>query len=796
MADRTHAVVLSDIHIGNGAPTCWYQPAVHDEYLTAALRWVAHDERIRDVIFLGDLFDVWTYPPSTQPPAMVDILAANGKLLGPTGPFAELVKALPGHVAFMPGNHDGTIGALEIAQLNTALGGNVARGEAVKLVPDAAQVLRRAQDGPGTVVSHGHHWCMFNAPDPKSPWGGQLPVGHLVSRAIAYQWSKKLRPGQTVADLPGMGNPGLDLSKVNVLGLIDLWVGRSDDIVSPMIDYICKTTGMPPTEPIVLPGGRTTTANDAKRDFAYLFADWLAKLGRRADARRAAAADLKGKYLAWFAQRLALQTRSDLVVMGHTHEPVAGLRVSPISYVNSGYECVSKPDLRTNNFTFTLIDLDRAAAKIYKVVKRGSGFVITPADVPFMDSAIQGLAFDYSCYVRVTNRTGVTLRLAGTPNGGSAFWAVPPPATIANGERADIWLQDELMKEGAEGDFTYTDAASAHGSTFQFACPLPPRRNRVVSPVHNFETKSGKSPWRAGKTDWVGHPLQVRFIAEPAILVPPTPNAPQPAVLAANADYLAITRPLLARYDEDRGKVMCHARMISSDRQPLIDTTTEPGLLPGQIRLKNPPNHLMSPDVYAVDDPTYGLFHYVLISPNGPMAPPVLGGFLFLPRPGLPSLHLVTFNVARLDVSDRRQCGNAHHAEQQVTRWISEQSSRWRNRIECLTLTNNSRKADFAYSPCNACCHDLASFLGGMNSLRGAGKLAAALSWGNVYNKAAICGHPTDKTGIKLLKDSGWKLQGPVPRGVDSADGMTARPGETPCLAPEPVAPARVLTTA
>jgi UDP-2,3-diacylglucosamine pyrophosphatase LpxH len=796
MAAGTHAVVFSDIHIGNGAPTCWYQPSVHDEYLTAALRSVAHDERIRDVVFLGDMFDVWTYPPSVQPPTMAEILHKNGTLLGPTGPLAELVKAKPGHVVFMPGNHDGTIGVVEIAQLNTALGGNVARGEAIKLIVDPSLVLRGSADGPRTVVSHGHHWCMFNAPDAKSPWGGSLPVGHLVSRAIAYKWSKKLKPGQTVADLPGMGNPGLDVSRVPVLKLVDLWVGKSDDIVTPMLDYVCdgKVTGLPPAEPIVLPGGKTTTVNDAKHDFGYLFADWESRLGRRDDAKRAAAADLKGNYLAWFAQRLALQTSSDLVVMGHTHEPLAGLRVSPVSYVNSGYECVSKPDLRTNNFTFTLIDLVQATAKVYKVVKRGTGFTIAPANVPWMDSAIQAPAIDYSCYVRITNRTGKPLKLAGTPDGGSAFWAVPPPDTIPVQGRADIWLQDEWMKAGADGDVTYTDDVSAHGLTFEFACPVT-TWNRVRSPVHNYETKSGSAPWRAGKTDRMGHPLQVRFIAEPAVLPPAVPGSPQPGVLSANADYFAITRPLLARYDEDRGKVMCHARLMSSDGLPLIDTTTEPGVQPGHIRLKNPPNHLLSPDVYAIDDKTYGLFHYVLISPNGPMAPPVLGGFLFLPQPGLLSLHLVTFNVARLDVSDRTQCGNAHHAEQQVTRWISEQSPRWRNRVQCLTLTNNSRKADFAYSPCNACCHDLANFLDGMNRLRSPSKLAAALSWNDLYNKAAICGHPTDKTGITLLKDSGWKLQGPVPRGVDSADGMTARPGETPCLSPERPAE-RVLTTA
>jgi len=55
------------------------------------------------------------------------------------------------------------------------------------------------------------------------------------------------------------------------------------------------------------------------------------------------------------------------------------------------------------------------------------------------------------------------------------------------------------------------------------------------------------------------------------------------------------------------------------------------------------------------------------------------------------------------------------------------------------------------------------------------GKVAAAMSWGNLYDKAAICGHPTSKSGIDMLVRSGWKLQGPVPRGVAPSVGMMWR---------------------
>ena len=87
MAKR-YAVVLSDIHIGNNHPTCWYQKSVHEQPLSTALTWVAQQkDKVREVLFLGDMFDTWTYPPSVRPPTMSEIIAANPNLLGPGGPL-------------------------------------------------------------------------------------------------------------------------------------------------------------------------------------------------------------------------------------------------------------------------------------------------------------------------------------------------------------------------------------------------------------------------------------------------------------------------------------------------------------------------------------------------------------------------------------------------------------------------------------------------------------------------------------------------------------------------------------
>ena len=91
------------------------------------------------------------------------------------------------------------------------------------------------------------------------------------------------------------------------------------------------------------------------------------------------AADWSGEDLAWFAQRLALRTASDLAVMGHTHVPVGGLAVSPANYVNGGYECTARPDMPPKEFTFTQVDLERATALVLAVHGSPGAFSVMPA---------------------------------------------------------------------------------------------------------------------------------------------------------------------------------------------------------------------------------------------------------------------------------------------------------------------------------------------------------------------------------------------------------------------------------
>ena len=257
--NKRYAVVLSDVHIGNGAPTCWYQAAVHEPQLAALLRWIlGNSASIREVVLLGDIFEFWTYPPSMRPPSMPDIIRANPGMLGPRGPLAAVVRTFPNQVRVLRGNHDGSLTSSDVDQLNRSLGGNLSRGERIEFVASETRVVTGAS-GKRTVFTHGHHSCMFNAPDFRSKWD-TIPIGHFVTRAISYHLSKTLPPGKTAADTSNSGNPtGVDLA-----GIGAAWKRRGD-LAAFLIEYICNVTGMPRTLPIVMPDGSTTTAQESHR---------------------------------------------------------------------------------------------------------------------------------------------------------------------------------------------------------------------------------------------------------------------------------------------------------------------------------------------------------------------------------------------------------------------------------------------------------------------------------------------------------------------------------------------------
>ena len=196
---KTKILVLSDMHIGDNTPTCWYQKTVHEKYLLAILDFIVENAAdVQELVLLGDVVDFWTYPFDRRPPSFADITAANPNIFGKSGGLARVLDALDGRVTYLPGNHDMGVTAAEVATITSPRGYHL----------QFAEKNYKPQDDSRVLLTHGNEFTLFNAPDLSSinKWA-PLPVGHFVTRIVATYWQKNLKPNQTVADIAGQGAP-------------------------------------------------------------------------------------------------------------------------------------------------------------------------------------------------------------------------------------------------------------------------------------------------------------------------------------------------------------------------------------------------------------------------------------------------------------------------------------------------------------------------------------------------------------------------------------------------------------
>ncbi|MFY7803682.1 MAG: hypothetical protein ACOVQ7_09660 [Limnoraphis robusta] len=88
-------VVLSDIHIGTNGPTSWYQKDYHEPYLKAIFDEIINGkswaEEISELVLLGDIVDLWTYPAEDIPPSFDEIMRANPAIFGPSGSLSQVL---------------------------------------------------------------------------------------------------------------------------------------------------------------------------------------------------------------------------------------------------------------------------------------------------------------------------------------------------------------------------------------------------------------------------------------------------------------------------------------------------------------------------------------------------------------------------------------------------------------------------------------------------------------------------------------------------------------------------------
>jgi hypothetical protein len=354
------------------------------------------------------------------------------------------------------------------------------------------------------LMAHGNRWTMFNAPDDTTRLA-PLPIGHFATRSFCHMLSRKLKPGQTVADLSDQGQPnGIDfgslLSSVN------------DSLTETAVNYASHSMGLPMDAPIILPSGDTITLAEVKEIYRGLWSRWEASGGGGRDgqmeAGKAAIADLDdGTYLSWFAQRAALQNDADMVVFGHTHHAIAGVKDGFTGYLNTGFDCASMPDLPKRHFTFAEVDLDTLRGQIMQV---RSDYSVTRLDNVKSDSISPGATFDYSAYVTIDNTAGASDLVLSDAYAVQGHYVVPPPARVPRGKSARFWIQDYPGGAGTKGSATYQGASGSVALTF--ACPTGVSPNLASGAAFRGKSGSDTDYGAANALPKFGHPFFVQFM--------------------------------------------------------------------------------------------------------------------------------------------------------------------------------------------------------------------------------------------------------------------------------------------
>ncbi len=392
MANRI--LFLSDIHIGSNAKTNWYQRNLHEPMLRAILDYAtANAASIAEFVILGDLIDQWTYAPDVAPPSFDEIAAANPAIFGKDGAFARLARAMPERVTYMPGNHDMALGADALSKTI----GQPIRGASGLIYTPAA--------GKGQVAcTHGHIYSLFNAPDPIGDPKHSLPLGHFMTRLTVLDASRRLRPTQTVADLPQSGDPtGMSLLDAAFKGIIETFMTGNVSLGRLVMDTLLSEVKASPDMPFVMLDGTTINGTQIIKAYDNLYhrygdgAAYPANVYGRDPALMALIDTDARSSIAHFAE--ILSSRYPVIVMGHTHasddEAEKPLFGKNYMYVNSGFNCPSNPDIVAKTIagraTFAEVIVDEEhkqfVGRVREVVRSGEGYIIAPESVGQINKA-------------------------------------------------------------------------------------------------------------------------------------------------------------------------------------------------------------------------------------------------------------------------------------------------------------------------------------------------------------------------------------------------------------------------
>ena len=326
---KSKRIFISDIHLGLDTPYDWFKTKRHRKSVEAFLDYAADPgNNVKDVIFLGDLFENWLSPIDTIPPAISDIISYNNWFVTKVQQCLKTVN----NVFYIVGNHDMLVTKADIAPFSIKLNGKVKH---MNLIHKYNSGLLYAE--------HGSKFGMFNAIDKAHDPAHGIPLGYFISRLVA-----------------GRKDYTSPLNLIHYIDDILECTFTTQTIAQSIIEALMESSPEPLNldSVVMMPQGRRDlTLEEVKNKYQNLFDNWVNQHNFRY-AINAIGAD--GGSLNWFAKRICKRYDRKVVVFGHTHGPMLEkdrfFFGDGWCYVNSGNCC---PDLTDKSARSTFVEVDK-----------------------------------------------------------------------------------------------------------------------------------------------------------------------------------------------------------------------------------------------------------------------------------------------------------------------------------------------------------------------------------------------------------------------------------------------------
>jgi UDP-2,3-diacylglucosamine pyrophosphatase LpxH len=315
-------IVISDIHMSNGAGYSWFLPPYPGQ-LTAMLNRTGNDSSVEELVLLGDVFDLWLYPLDVTPWTVSQILAANHLV---TQALRQCVRKIP-NVYYMNGNHDMKVVPSDLQPLSSG-------GKNIQMVtPDWYNAKYQNQRH----LEHGHGVDMLNAQDTSGDTLGGYPLGFFIMRLIATAEDQSAVWHALHALMQGFGatHRAMGPAAVDVLSVGSFFVQATITV----LEKLARVQDGTPIRFIESELDNKYTVGDIKNHYGSLYSTWFRKYPDPEEFLSAMLAGFLPNGLDWYAKQLISSNASPKVmVMGHTHHAE-----SRSGYDNDGSWCLPRP---------------------------------------------------------------------------------------------------------------------------------------------------------------------------------------------------------------------------------------------------------------------------------------------------------------------------------------------------------------------------------------------------------------------------------------------------------------------